>query len=865
MFDGDVCRSAGGERGAPPMCFSGSKPTSYMGSAAYTEKTREANPSKAKRSLRISKAEEGKPNGHRTAAKRRASFRSRGREIAGAPNWVIQHFGGKMTDHRQPSQAGLIAALAVTLSATVVPVRAQSAAPLSSPAIEQRVNVLLGKMTLEEKVDQLLQYPGGAPPAEIVRNGGWEAAAARAEFGSLFGLTDPAEINRIQRAAVEKSRLHIPVLFGLDVIHGFRTDFPVPLALSATWDPALVEKVARAAAEESSSAGVRWTFSPMVDIARDARWGRIVEGAGEDPYLGSAMARAYVRGYQGTSLDASGSIAACAKHYVAYGAAEGGRDYNTVDMSDRTLRQVYLPPFHAAVEAGAVTLMSSFNSLNGVPASANGYTVKQILKGEWKFPGFVVSDYNAVSEVIPHGVALDGTTAARKAFLAGVDMDMVDGLYASLVSLVRSGAVPESAIDDSVRRILRVKLALGLFDHPYASEDTLPDISAVDRDLARRAAEESLVLLKNDPLGGAPALPIGSNVRTIALIGPLADSADDMLGPWSAIAGRPQDVVTLRAALAQRAKKSGIRLIPARGTDVWGNSESGFTEAVDAARQSGLVVMALGEDASSSGEAGSRARLGLPGNQQQLLEAVAATGKPIVLVLFNGHPLALTAAAPKAAAIVEAWFPGDEAGPALAQALFGDVDFSGRLTVSMPRSVGQEPLYYNHFNTGRPADGIDLNHRPTDAAERFHSRYLDEQNSALFPFGFGLSYTRFAFSDVKLSVNSLSASKLNAGTTSPLRVSATIRNTGDRAGTAVAEFYMREEGTSVERPVRELKGFERVILEPGASRQVEFALGRDELKFWNIDMKDVVEPAHVTVWVGPNSAEGAEAQFEVTN
>jgi beta-glucosidase len=769
-----------------------------------------------------------------------------------------------MNDQRQGT-LGLIAALALTLLGTVVSVRAQSAAPLNSPAIERRVNALLGKMTLEEKVNQLLQYPGGAPPAEVARNGGWEAAAARSEFGSLFGLTDPAEINRIQRAAVEKSRLHIPVLFGLDVIHGFRTDFPVPLALSATWDPALVEKVARAAAQESSAAGVRWTFSPMVDIARDARWGRIVEGAGEDPYLGSAMARAYVRGYQGTRLDAPDSIAACAKHYVGYGAAEAGRDYNTVDVSDRRLRQVYLPPFHAAIDAGAVTLMSAFNSLDGVPASANTYTLKQILKGEWKFPGFVVSDYNAVSELIPHGIALDATTAARKAFLAGVDMDMVDGFYASLVNLVHTGAVPESAIDDSVRRILRVKFALGLFDHPYASENALPDISAADRQLARTAAEESLVLLKNDPVaGGAPALPIRSNVHTLALIGPLAGSAEDMLGPWSALAGHPQDVVTLRAALAERAQKSGIKLITARGTEVWGDSESGFAEGLSAAKESDLVVMALGGDASSSGEAGSRAHLGLPGNQQQLLEAVAATGKPIVLVLFNGHPLALTAAAPKAAAIVEAWFPGDEAGPALAEALFGDVDFSGRLTVSMPQSVGQEPLYYNHLNTGRPAEGIDLSHRPTDAVERFHSRYIDEENSPLFRFGFGLSYARFTFSDVKLSVNSVRASKLNAGTMSPLKLSATVRNTGDRAGIAVAELYIREQDTSVERPVRELKGFERVTLEPGASRQVEFVLSRDELKFWNIEMKDVVEPARVTVWVGPNSAEGAEAQFNVT-
>ncbi len=769
------------------------------------------------------------------------------------------------TRNKSHLHAGLIAILAVTLPGVAVPVRAQSPSPLNDPAIERRVDALLGKMTLQEKVNQLLQYPDGAPPPEIARNGGWEAAAARAEFGSLFGMTDPAEINRVQRAAVEKSRLHIPVLFGLDVIHGFRTDFPVPLAMSATWDPALVEKAARAAARESYAAGVRWTFSPMVDIARDARWGRIVEGAGEDPYLGSAMARAYVRGYQGTRLDATDSIAACAKHYVAYGAAEGGRDYNTVDISDRTLRQVYLPPFHAAVEAGAVTLMSAFNSLNGVPASANPYTLKQILKGEWKFPGFVVSDYTAVAELIPHGTALDGPTAGRKAFLAGVDMDMVDGLFASLVNQVQSRIVPESAVNDAVRRILRVKFALGLFEHPYAPEGASPEITAADRELARTAAEESLVLLKNDPVaGGAPALPIGSNVHTLALIGPLADSADDMLGPWAALTARSQDVVTLRAALVERAEKNRMRLIASKGTDVWGNSDSGFAEAVAAARQSDLVVMALGEDASSSGEAGSRAHLGLPGNQQQLLEAVAAVGRPIVLVLFNGHPLVLTEAAPKAATIVEAWFPGDEAGPALAGALFGDVDFSGRLTVSLPRAVGQEPLYYNHFNTGRPADGIDLSRRPTNALGRFHSRYIDEQNSPLFRFGFGLSYTKFSFSGVRLSAESLSASSLNAGSATPLRVSIEVRNVGDRPGVAVVELYIREQGTSVERPVRELKGFERVDLGSGESKQIEFALGRDALKFWNIDMKDVVEPARVTLWVGPNSAEGSEAQFEIT-
>jgi beta-glucosidase len=743
---------------------------------------------------------------------------------------------------------------------------AQSISPLNDPPIEPRVDALLKQMTLEEKVGQLIQNTAVPEPPEVTQRGGWEAVAARGEVGSLINVSDPAQVNAIQKAAVEKSRLHIPILFGLDVIHGFRTDFPVPLGMSATWDPALVEKVARAAAQEASAAGVRWTFSPMVDIARDARWGRIVEGAGEDPYLGSVLARAYVRGYQGTRLDAPGSVAACAKHYVAYGAAEGGRDYNTVDVSDRTLRGVYLPPFHAAVEAGAATVMSAFESLNGVPASANAYTLKQILKGEWKFQGFVVSDWAAVAELIPHGVALDGETAARKAFLAGVDMDMVDGLYMNLVKLVRSGAVPESALDDAVRRILRVKFALGLFEHPYAPGGNAPaEIPAATRELARTVAEESLVLLKNEPLsGGASALPIGSNVHALALIGPLADDAADMLGPWSTARANPQDVVTLRAALADRAAAGKFKLAYAKGTEIWGDSESGFAEAVNAASQADLVMMALGEDDASSGEAGSRAHLGLPGNQQKLLEAVAATGKPIVLVLFNGHPLALTHAAPKVSALVEAWFPGDEAGPALTRALFGETDFSGRLTVSMPRAVGQEPLYYDAFNTGRPAEGIDLSHRPTTPEERFHSRYIDEQNSPLFPFGFGLSYTKFSYSPVSLSVARISASQLNAGKATPLEVSAEVKNVGDRPGTEVVQLYIRQQGTSVVRPVRELQGFKRVTLDPGESKRVEFTLGRKELKFWNLEMNDVVEPARVTVWIGPSSAAGSQVQFEIT-
>jgi len=770
---------------------------------------------------------------------------------------------------RKTSTCGLFLTAVVLLSLSHVPkLEAQNAgAALTDPVLEARVNALLGQMTLEEKVGQVNQRDAFAGVTGLGEGGSkWDEAAAKGEIGSLFNMTKPTMINAVQKSAVEKSRLHIPVLFGLDVIHGFRTTFPVPLGMSAAWNPRLVERASRIAAEEASAAGVRWTFSPMVDIARDARWGRIVEGAGEDPYLGSVMAAAYVRGYQGQRLDSSDSIAACAKHYVAYGAAEGGRDYNTTEVSERTLRQVYLPPFHAAVEAGAATLMSAFNALDGVPASANHFTLTEILKQEWKFPGLVVSDYGSVRELIPHGIANDGATAARKALLAGVDMDMEDHLYDTLVDQVKSGAVPEAAIDEAVRRVLRVKLALGLFDHPYVKESPRAEkINPAYRETARTMAGQSLVLLKNDAVaGGAPILPLTSKVKTVAIIGPLADAARDMLGAWSTSESSPSDVVTLRAAFEDYAKQHQMTITYAKGTDVWGSSEVGFAEAVEAARRADVAVLALGEEAWSSGEAGSRAHLDVPGNQEKLLEAVAATGRPVVVVLFNGHPPTLTSALPHMTALLEAWFPGIEAGPAIVQTLFGDANPSGRLTVSFPRSVGQEPLYYNALPTGRPPGKLDLTHPPRDFGERFFSRYIDEQNAPLFPFGFGLSYTNFSFSSLTLSGKPLSAAALNAGRAEPLRVSAEVKNIGDRGGDEVVQFYVREQGTSVARSVRELKGFQRISLAPGESKRVEFTLGRDELKFWNIDMKDVVEPAKVTVWIGPSSVEGSEAQLQVT-
>jgi beta-glucosidase len=721
------------------------------------------------------------------------------------------------------------------------------------------VEALLKQMTLDEKIGQLVTYSAGAPTGPGTGRSDYKEMIAKGQLGSLFNLTGASETNAMQKVAVEKSRLHIPLIFGLDIIHGYRTEFPVPLALSATWDPGLVEGASRVAAKEASREGVRWTYSPMVDISRDARWGRIVEGAGEDPYLGSAMAAAYVRGYQGAKLSNADSIAACTKHFVGYGAAEGGRDYNAAEIPVRLLRQVYLPPFQATVDAGVATFMSAFESLNEVPASANAFTLTQVLRKDWDFKGFVVSDWNSIGELIPQGVANNGTVAAGKAILAGVDMDMESNVYAPhLAELVKSGVVPESVIDDSVRRVLRVKLALGLFEHPYTEATSSDAIAPDDLELARKAAEESFVLLKND--GGT--LPLNAQGKTVALIGPLADDAGQMLGSWGA-KGDAKNVVTLRSALTKQVEAAQGHVVYAKGTDLLTTSDKGFADAVAAAKKSDIVVLALGEDAQwMTGEAGSRAHLDLPGNQQALLEAVSAAGKPVVLLVFSGRPLVLNWAAQHSPAILEAWFPGLQAGPALANVLLGSGSPSGRLTVSFPRAVGQEPLYYNHFNTGRPADGVDLSRPPKDSGEKYRSRYIDEQNSPLYPFGYGLTYSTISYSATTVSATSVSAKDLNAGSAS-LKVTAEVRNTGSRGVDEVVQLYIRQTGTSVVRPVRELKGFRRVSLASGASQKVEFTLGRDELKFWNIDMKNVVEPAQLTVWVAPDSTRGAPAKATI--
>src|SRR6266568_6594458 len=713
-----------------------------------------------------------------------------------------------------------------------VPSTAAVRSSLSDAGSEKKVEALLQKMTLEEKVGQLVQYSAGQLTGPGTGRTNYDDMIRKGEVGALVNITTARNMNAYQRIAVEQSRSHIPLLFGLDVIHGFRTEFPIPLGLASSWDPELIERTARVAAREASASGIRWTFSPMVDIARDARWGRMAEGSGEDPYLGAALARAYVRGYQGARLDATDSVAACPKHYVGYGAAEGGRDYNTVELSEHTLRQFYLPPFHAAVDAGAATLMSAFNSLNGVPASANPLTLKQILRNEWGFEGLVDSDWTSVAELIAHGIANDGATAARKAFLGGVDMDMASSLYhENLAQQVRSGEVPEAAVDEAVRRVLRVKFGLGLFEHPYADEarEAGAMVQPESLALARTAAERSFVLLKNARFPGeTPVLPLSAEAKTIALIGPLSDDPRDMLGRWSGQA-RPEDVITLRSALTQKLGAERVRY--AKGAEIIGGSAEHIAEAVKAAEQSDAVILALGESAPEmTGEAASRAHLGLPGRQQQLLEKIVATGKPVVLLLFSGRPLTLPWAFEHVPAVLAAWFPGVQAGPALVRTIFGEANPSGKLVVSWPRSVGQEPLYYDALNTGRPAGNIDLTHPPKNGDEKYVSRYVDEQNSPQFPFGYGLSYTDYRYGNLQVDKTRLSAKALNdelhGGERAAGRamiVNAEITNTGIRAGEETVQLYVQLRGTSVAQPVRALSGFQRITLAPGETRKVTFA------------------------------------------
>ena len=703
--------------------------------------------------------------------------------------------------------------------------------------MEHRIDLLLHQMTLEEKVGQLVQYNYGdvKNPEQLVRRG---------RIGSFLNPpADAGEVNDLQKIAVEGSRLGIPLILGFDVIHGYKTIFPIPLAEAAAWDPELSEQAARIAATEATAEGIRWTFAPMVDIARDARWGRIAEGAGEDPFLGSALAQARVRGFQGEDLSDPQSVAACLKHYVAYGAAEEGRDYNSVDISTRTLREVYLPPFHAGVEAGAVTLMSAFNDLNGTPASANWFTLTKVLRQEWGFQGFVVSDWNSVGELLNHGVAGTPAEAGAKAITAGVDMDMVSGIYADhLVELVRNGTIPVSVVVRAVRRVLRVKYALNLFDNPYT------DTRRAGREIlnpehvnfARKAGTESIVLLKNE----RHLLPLDKSVGSLAVIGPLADSPYDMLGSWHA-RGNPEDAVTVISGI-QHTVSPDTKIRYARGCPITGDSTAGIAEAVDAAAVSDVALLVVGEGADMSGEAGSRARIDLPGVQEQLVRAVVNTGTPVVLMLVNGRPLALPWEAEHVPAILETWQLGIQHGNAVADVVFGDHNPSGKLPVTFPRATGQEPLYYNHERTGRPPQ----------AENKFSSKFIDIPIGPQYPFGYGLSYTTFKYSNLQLDQSSI-------GPGGTLTVQADVTNTGDRPGEEIAQLYIQDVVASLSPPVKELQGFSKISLKPGETRTVTFTLGPKNLGMYNQEMKDVVEPGEFKVWVGPNSTAGLEGAFQV--
>jgi beta-glucosidase len=752
--------------------------------------------------------------------------------------------GSFMRSRLLPAWAGAICTLAIagTLLAD---------ARSTQGDIEQRIDALLAQMTLEEKLGQLQQLDGHADGryreehADLARKG---------LLGSTLNVRGVAQVNALQKAAVEESRLKIPLIFAFDVIHGYRTIFPIPLGEAASWDPAAAERSAAIAAAEARASGLHWTFAPMVDIARDARWGRISEGAGEDPHLGSVFARARVRGFQGTDYSQPDRVVATAKHWVAYGAAEGGRDYNTVDMSEHTLRSIYFPPFRAAVDAGVGTFMSAFNDLNGIPASGNPFTLTDVLRGEWKFDGIVVSDYNSVIELIDHGFAADEMDAARIALPAGVDMEMISRSYVTHgPSLVKDGRIPLTAIDEAVRRVLRIKLRAGIFERPYA--DAAHEKQAIMRPefraTARNIAARSMVLLKNDN----NVLPLALK-GTIAVIGPLGDNPKEMMGNWTGD-GREADVISIVAGI-KAALPANATVLHAQGvslsvTDLMTGAtpegdkdRAGIEEAVKLARRADAVVLAIGETGDMSGEASSRTSLGVPGRQLALAEAVLAAGRPTAVVLLNGRPLAIPWLAERAPAILEAWFPGTEAGNAVADVLFGKVNPGGKLPVTFPRTAGQSPLYYNHESTGRPPD-------PKD---KYTSKYLDVPWTPLFPFGHGLSYTEFKLSNLELSAPAIDAD-------GKLTVAVDVANVGKREGDEVVQVYIQDVVASVTRPVQELKAFQRVTLGPGETRRVAFTLGPQEIGFYNRNMKWVVEPGEFRVRISNSSAGGLTGTFQV--
>ncbi len=735
----------------------------------------------------------------------------------------------------------------------------------AQPDFTAKAKALMAKMTLDEKIGQLnLIIPGDAPVTGSVVSSNVEEKIKKGQVGGMFGIITPEKVRKAQDLAVKNSRLHIPMIFGLDVIHGHKTIFPIPLGLSASWDMGLIEESARIAAKEASADGLNWAFSPMVDIARDARWGRISEGSGEDPYLGGEIAKAMVRGYQGTDLSKNNTIMACVKHFALYGAAEAGREYNTVDMSKIRMYEYYLPPYKAAIDAGAGSIMSSFNEIDGVPATGNKWLLTDLLRKDWGFKGFVVSDYTSINEMINHGVG-DLQSLSAQSLKAGLDMDMVgEGLLNTLAKSVKEGKVSVADIDKACLRILEAKYKLGLFDDPYRyideSRPAKDILTAENRWAARNIAAHSMVLLKNSN----QVLPLKKS-GTIALVGPLADNKRNMLGTWVVagdwkqsvsvlegiknVAGNAVNIITAKGANITDDTALFLKRVNALGVEAEIDAKSPaemINEAVAAANKADVVVAVVGESSNMSGESSSRADISIPASQQALLKALSKTGKPLVIVLFNGRPLTLVWENEHASAILDAWAPGTEAGNAIADVLFGNYNPSGKITATFPRSVGQIPVYYNHKNTGRPFDGTGF--------PKFKSNYLDESNDPLYPFGYGLSYTKFGYSPVLLSKSNLKGNE-------KLTATVTLTNEGKFAGEEVVQLYITDPVASVTRSVKDLKGFQKIFLKPGESKDISFEITPEHLSFFNSDLKKVWESGKFIVHIGTNSSQLQSAEL----
>ncbi|WP_433765262.1 glycoside hydrolase family 3 N-terminal domain-containing protein [Flavobacterium ginsenosidimutans] len=720
--------------------------------------------------------------------------------------------------------------------------------------IDQKVDDLLKKMTIEEKIGQLNQYTGdNQATGPITINPNKQAEIKAGLIGSMLNVIGTKYTRGYQELAMQ-SRLKIPLLFGQDVIHGYKTTFPLPLAEAASWDLEAIELAARVAATEASASGIHWTFAPMVDIGRDPRWGRVMEGAGEDTYLGSKIAYARVKGFQGNKLGDLNSVMACVKHFAAYGAGVGGRDYNSVDMSERMLLETYLPPFKAALDAGAATFMNSFNDINGIPATGNAHLQRDILKGKWNFQGFVVSDWGSIGEMVAHGYSKDLKEAAYSAITAGSDMDMESNAYRkNLAELVKEGRVSIDLVDDAVRRILRKKFELGLFDDPYRYSDEKRAEKALSNPEHRKAAlevaQKSIVLLKNEN----QTLPISKSVKTIAFIGPMVKEYKENMGFWSVELPEVDYnkwIVSQWDGLQNKVGKN-TKLLYAKGCEIEGTNKDGFAEAVATAKQADVVILSIGERRDMSGEAKSRSDLHLPGVQEDLVKAIQATGKPVVVLINAGRPLVFNWTADNVPAILYTWWLGTEAGNAIANVLFGDYNPSGKLPMTFPREVGQIPIYYNHFSTGRPAKD--------ENATNYVSAYIDLKNSPKFPFGYGLSYTTFDYSGLKLS-----STKIKSNET--IKVSFQLKNTGKIAGDEVVQLYLKDKFGSVVRPVLELRDFQKVKLNAGESKTIEFTIDKEKLSFYNNKLEWGAEPGDFEVMIGTSSADiKLRSDFELVN